>query len=145
MSIPSPIGLPQELKLGEVDFSLPANSRSYQVNVQPSNQPSVTQTGISVINAAAGPPTTIPQFSSQTLYFDLPAGSSPSTFIDNRFTTISFKANIAVTTAIAGAGATMTGYQRSGGYSWIDRNRNGRKSISSSGYRNDLWNAICDC
>jgi len=112
MSIPSPIGLPQELKLGEVDFSLPMDARSYQVNVQPSNQPSVTQTGISVVSAAAGPPTTVPQFSSQTLYFDLPAGSSPSTFIDNRFTTLSFKANLAVTTGFTAAIGT-SGYQRS--------------------------------
>ena len=143
MSIPSPIGLPQELKLGEVDFSLPADARSYQVNVQPSNQPSVTQTSISVISAAAGPPTTTPQFSSQTLYFDLPAGSSPSTFIDNRFTTISFRANLSVTTAFVGAFA-QTGYQRSGGYSWIDRmyitaqNGNIVEDVTEYGLVNDL-------
>jgi len=143
MSIPSPIGLPQELKLGEVDFSLPSDSRSYQVNVQPSNVPSVTQTGISVVSAASGPPTTTPQFSSQTLYFDLPAGNSPSTFIDNRFTTISFKANLAVTTTFAGAFA-QTGFQRSGGYSWIDRmyitaqNGNIVEDITEYGLVNDL-------
>jgi len=143
MSIPSSVGLPQEMKLGEVDFSLPADARSYQVNVQPSNVSSVSQTGISVISAAAGPPTVNPQFSSQTLYFDLPAGASPSTFIDNRFTTISFKANLAVTTAFAGAFA-QTGYQRSGGYSWIDRmyitaqNGNIVEDITEYGLVNDL-------
>ena len=143
MSIPSPIGLPQELKLGEVDFSLPADARSYQVNVQPSNVSSVAQTGISVISAAGGPPTTTPQFSSQTLYFDLPAGSSPSTFIDNRFTTISFRANLTVTTAFVGAFA-QTGYQRSGGYSWIDRmyitaqNGNIVEDVTEYGLVNDL-------
>ena len=144
MSIPSPIGLPQELKLGEVDYSLPADARSYQVNVQPSNVSQVVQTGISVVNAAAGPPTVVPQFTSQTLFFDLPAGSSPSTFIDNRFTTISFRANLAVTVAIAGSGAAMTGYQRSGGYSWIDRmyitaqNGNIVEDITEFGLVNDL-------
>jgi hypothetical protein len=143
MSIPSPIGLPQELKLGEVDFSLPADARSYQVNVQPSNVASVAQTGISVISAGAGPPTTTPQFTSQTLYFDLPAGASPSTFIDNRFTTISFRANLAVTTAFVGAFA-QTGYQRSGGYSWIDRmyitaqNGNIVEDVTEYGLVNDL-------
>jgi len=143
MSIPSPIGLPQELKLGEVDFSLPADARSYQVNVQPSNVSSVSQTGISVISAAAGPPTTTPQFTSQTLYFDLPAGSSPSTFIDNRFTTISFRANMSVTTAFVGAFA-QTGYQSSGGYSWIDRmyitaqNGNIVEDVTEYGLVNDL-------
>jgi len=144
MSIPSAVGLPSEMKLGEVDYSLPPDARSYQVNVQPSNQPSVTQTGISVVNAAAGPPTTTPQFTSQTLFFDLPCGASPSTFIDNRFTTISFKVNLAVTTAIAGAGAAMTGYQRSGGYSWIDRmyitaqNGNIVEDVTEYGLVNDL-------
>ena len=143
MSIPSPIGLPQELKLGEVDYSLPADARSYQVNVQPSNLASVTQTGISVVSAAAGPPTTVPQFTSQTLYFDLPAGSSPSTFIDNRFTTISFKANLAVTTGFTAAIGT-SGFLRSGGYSWIDRiyitaqNGNIVEDITEYGLVNDL-------
>jgi hypothetical protein len=144
MSIPSAVGLPQEMKLGDVDYSLPPDARSYQVNVQPSNLASVVQTGISLVNAAAGPPTVTPQFTSQTLYFDLPCGASPSTFIDNRFTTISFRANISVTTAIAGAGATLTAYQRSGGYSWFDRmyitaqNGNIVEDITEYGLVNDL-------
>jgi len=120
MSIPSPIGLPQELKLGEVDYSLPADARSYQVNVQPSNVQTVAQTGISLICAASSAPTTLPQFNSQTIYFDLPAGSSPSTFIDNRYTTLSFRANVAITTAVTGSSITSA-FQRSGGYSWFDR------------------------
>lgn len=144
MSIPSAVGLPTEMKLGEVDYSLPADARSYAVNVQPSNLSSVSVAGISLVNAAAGPPTTIPQFTSQTLYFDLPCGASPSTFIDNRFTTISFRANITVTTAIAGAGAAVTAYQRSGGYSWFDRmyvtaqNGNIVEDVTEYGLVNDL-------
>jgi hypothetical protein len=143
MSIPSPIGLPLELKLGEIDYSLPADARSYQVNVQPSNVSQVVQTGISVISAISAPPTTVPQFTSQTIYFDLPASSSSSTFIDNRFTTLSFRANMAVTTAFVGASA-QTGFQRSGGYSWIDRmyitaqNGNIIEDITEFGLVNDL-------
>ena len=144
MSIPSPMGIPTEMKLNEVDFSLPSDARSYQVNIQPSNISSVQQLGISCVNAAPGPPTAPPQFVSQTLYFDLPCGSSPSTFIDSRFTTLSFRANMAITTAIAGAGATATAYQRSGGYSWIDRmyitaqNGNIIEDITEYGLVNDL-------
>jgi len=143
MSIPSPIGLPQELKLGEVDYSLPADARSYAVNVQPSNISSVTQTGISLVCAASSTPTTLPQFSSQTLYFDLPAGSSPSTFIDNRFTTLSFRANVSITTAVTAASITSA-FQRSGGYSWFDRmyitaqNGNIIEDITEFGLVNDL-------
>jgi len=143
MSIPSPIGLPQELKLGEVDFSLPADARSYGVNVQPSNVSTVTQTGISLICAASSAPTTLPQFTSQTIYFDLPAGASPSTFIDNRFTTISFRANVAITTGVTAASITSA-FQRSGGYSWFDRmyitaqNGNIVEDITEYGLVNDL-------
>jgi hypothetical protein len=143
MSIPSPIGLPQELKLGEVDYSLPADARSYQVNVQPSNVSSVAQTGISLICAASSAPTTLPQFNSQTIYFDLPAGNSPSTFIDNRFTTLSFRANVSITTAVTAASITSA-FQRSGGYSWFDRmyitaqNGNIVEDITEFGLVNDL-------
>ena len=143
MSIPSPIGLPQELKLGEVDYSLPADARSYAVNVQPSNISQVQQTGISLICASSAVPTTLPQFSSQTLYFDLPAGSSPSTFIDNRFTTLSFRANVSITTAVTASSITSA-FQRSGGYSWFDRmyitaqNGNIIEDITEFGLVNDL-------
>jgi len=143
MSIPSPIGLPQELKLGEVDYSLPGDARSYAVNVQPSNVSEVKQTGISLICASNSTPTTLPQFSSQTLYFDLPAGSSPSTFIDNRFTTLSFRANVSITTAVTASSITSA-FQRSGGYSWFDRmyitaqNGNIIEDITEFGLVNDL-------
>lgn len=142
MSIPSAVGLPSEMKLGEVDYSLPPDARSYQVNVQPSNVSQVVQLGISVISAGAGPPTTTPQFSSQTIYFDLPCGASPSTFIDNRFTTISFRATLNVTTALSAVVATA--YQRSGGYSWLDRmyitaqNGNIVEDVTEYGLVNDL-------
>jgi len=143
MSIPSAVGLPQEMKLGEVDFSLPPDARSYQVNVQPSNISSVSQTGISLICAASSAPTTLPQFTSQTLYFDLPCGASPSTFIDNRFTTISFRANVSITTAVTAASITSA-FQRSGGYSWFDRmyitaqNGNIVEDVTEFGLVNDL-------
>lgn len=143
MSIPSPIGLPLELKLGEVDFSLPADARSYQVNVQPSNISQIQQTGISLVCAASAAPTTLPQFSSQTLFFDLPAGSSASTFIDNRFTTLSFRANVSITTAVTAASITSA-FQRSGGYSWFDRmyitaqNGNIVEDVTEFGLVNDL-------
>jgi hypothetical protein len=143
MSIPSPIGLPLELKLGEVDFSLPADARSYAVNVQPSNVSQVAQTGISLICGANSAPTVTPQFTSQTIYFDLPAGSSPSTFLDNRFTTLSFRANVSITTAVTASSITSA-FQRSGGYSWFDRmyitaqNGNIVEDVTEFGLVNDL-------
>jgi len=144
MSIPSPIGLPLELKLGEVDFSLPADARSYAVNVQPSNVSQVSQSGISLVCGANSPPTTTPLFSSQTIYFDLPAGASPSTFLDNRFTTLSFRANVAIQGATVTAGSITSAFQRSGGYSWFDRmyvtaqNGNIVEDVTEFGLVNDL-------
>lgn len=120
MSIPSAIGIPSEMKLNEVDFSLPADARSYDVKIQGSNLSSVIGPQVSLATAAGAGSTltTTPQFNSQTIYFDLPCGQSPSTFLDNRFTTLSFNATMTVNTAITNIG---NAYQRSGGYSWFDR------------------------
>jgi hypothetical protein len=120
MSIPSAIGIPQEMKLNEVDFSLPSDARSYDVKIQPSNLSSVVGPVVSMVTSgvAGATLTTTPQFNSQTLYFDLPCGQSPSTFLDNRFTTLSFNATMTVNTAVTSA---PSAYQRSGGYSWFDR------------------------
>jgi hypothetical protein len=77
------------------------------------------------------------------LFFDLPAGSSPSTFIDNRFTTLSFRANVSITTAVTAASITSA-FQRSGGYSWFDRmyitaqNGNIIEDVTEFGLVNDL-------
>jgi hypothetical protein len=119
MSIPSVIGIPAEMKLGEVDFSLPPDARSYAVKVMASNVQSVASPPISLVSAGAGPPTVTPQFVSQNIFFDLPCGQSPSTFLDTRFSTISFKATM--TCSIVASGAVTNGYLRSGGYSFFDR------------------------
>jgi len=119
MSIPSVVGIPAEMKLGEVDFSLPPDSRSYAVKVMASNVQSVASPPIALNATAASPPTTIPQFVSQNVFFDLPCGQSPSTFLDTRFSTISFKATM--TCSVAASGAIASGYLRSGAYSFFDR------------------------
>jgi len=120
MSIPSQIGIPAEMKLGEIDYSLPPDARSYAVKVMASNVQSVASPPISLVSAGAGPPTTTPQFVAQNIYFDLPCGQSPSTFLDTRFSTITFRATL--TCSIAGAGSTTTSANlRSGGYSFFDR------------------------
>jgi len=146
MSIPSVVGIPSEMRLGDVDFSLPPDSRSYAVKVMASNVQSVASPPISLISAGAGAPTTTPQFVSQNVYFDLPCGQSPSTFLDTRFSTISFKATM--TCSIAGAGSTATGYLRSGAYSFFDRmyitGGNGQvlEDIGEFGLVNDLLTSL---
>jgi hypothetical protein len=143
MSIPSAIGIPSEMKLNEVDFSLPTDARSYDVRVQPSNISSVVGPRNSLIASANATLTTTPQFTSQTLFFDLPCGQSPSTFLDNRFTTLSFNATVTCQTAVTSSSLTSA-YQRSGGYSWFDRlyicaqNGNIIEDITELGLVNDL-------
>lgn len=120
MSIPSVVGIPAEMRLGDVDFSLPPDSRSYAVKVMASNVQSIASPPISLISAGAGVPTTTPQFVSQNVFFDLPCGQSPSTFLDTRFSTISFRATL--TCSVAGTGSTTTsGQVRGGAYSFFDR------------------------
>lgn len=120
MSIPSVVGIPAEMRLGDVDFSLPPDARSYAVKVMASNVQSVASPPISLVSAAAGAPTTTPQFVSQNVFFDLPCGQSPSTFLDTRFSTISFRATL--TCSVAGTGSTITsGQVRGGAYSFFDR------------------------
>lgn len=120
MSIPSQIGIPAEMKLGEIDFSLPPDARSYAVKVMASNVQSVASPPISIISAGAGAPTATPQFVAQNIYFDLPCGQSPSTFLDTRFSTITFRATL--TCSVNGAGSTVTTANlRGGAYSFFDR------------------------
>jgi hypothetical protein len=120
MSIPSVVGIPAEMKLGDVDFSLPPDARSYAVKVMASNVQSVASPVISMIQASAGI-LNQPQFVAQNIFFDLPCGQSPSTFLDTRFSTISFKATLTFPTTVTGAGCNPLGYLRSGGYSFFDR------------------------
>lgn len=120
MSIPSVVGIPAEMRLGDVDFSLPPDSRSYAVKVMASNVQSVSSPAISLIQGAAGI-IAQPQFVSQNIFFDLPCGQSPSTFLDTRFSTISFRATISFPTSVVGASSNPNAYLRSGGYSFFDR------------------------
>ena len=128
MSLPSAVGLPKELMLGNLDQSLPPDAKSFSVKVQPSNLSTVVgsfSTGTTsnlVLND-------IP-FPTQNIVFDLPCGTSPSMFLDNRFTTVSFNVTLECTDGGTGTGGTGTAiqswgdtgaFQRSGGHSWLDR------------------------
>jgi len=140
MSLPSAISLPQEMQLGTLDYSLPPEARSYQVKVQPSNISSIVSPDISIASGLVG--TDLP-FPSQQIIFDLPCGSSPSTFLDNRFTTLNFTATYAVG-AVASAGVITSAYLRSNANSFFDRmyitSQNGQilEDITEYGLVNDL-------
>lgn len=118
MSLPSPEGVPKEMETGSLPFSLPPEAKSMQVRVQPSNISSIVSNTITLtastnINA---------EFPIQNLIFDLPAGQSPSQFLDSRQTTLNFRATYEIvnggTTAVMG---TTNGYLRSHAGAWFDR------------------------
>jgi hypothetical protein len=117
MSLPSSVGLPNEMMLGNLDYSLPPDAKSYSVKVQPSNISSVTSPTYSTATTATHLDLTFP---SQNIIFDLPAGASPSMFLDSRFTTLGFRMTINVITG-GTASVVTSGYLRSHANSFFDR------------------------
>ena len=117
MSLPSSVSLPSEMMLGSLDYSLPAEARSFQIKVQPSNISQIVSPDIPIAAALEGSDLAYP---SAQLIFDIPCGSSPSTFLDNRFTTLNFTATYAVG-ATASAAAISSANLRSNANSFFDR------------------------
>jgi hypothetical protein len=139
MSLPSAVSLPAEMQLGSLDYSLPPDARSYQVKVQPSNISQIVSPDIAFSTSATGLDYPFP---SQQLIFDIPCGSSPSTFIDNRFTTLNFTATYA--NGSTNAGVLTSANLRSNANSFFDRmyitSQNGQilEDITEYGLVNDL-------
>ena len=117
MSLQSSVGLPHEMDLGYLDKSIPPDAKSFSVKIQPSNLSQI-QTSFTPATASANLGDLV--FPSQNILFDLPCSSSPSMFIDSRFTTLNFSANFAITSA--GVNSKFAdSYLRSGAYAWFDR------------------------
>lgn len=117
MSLPSAVGLPAEMQLGTLDYSLPSDAKSFSVRVQPSNLSQIVSAPQTLT-----PSTTLDNisFPSQNIIFDLPAGASSSMFLNNAMSTISFRAT--TTTSAGSSAAFMTSaFLRSGAYSFFDR------------------------
>lgn len=147
MALPSSIGLPQEMMLGNLDFSLPPDAKSFSVKIQPSN--------LSQIQGSFTTPTGAATFSGDNpfpisnIIFDLPVGSSPSMFLDSRFTTLNFQMNVSITNAgTQNTGSFGSSYLRGGAYSWFDRmyitSQNGQivEDIQEFGLINDTLCAL---
>ena len=99
----SPVGLPTEVKLGSLDYSLPPDARSTSVKIQPSNiaqiQSATLSTGLLKKTAGTAGNNVELSFPIQNLIFDIPAGASPSQFIDTRFSTLNFRMQVYLSTA----------------------------------------------
>lgn len=97
----SPVGLPAEVKLGSLDYSLPPDAKSFTTKIQPSNISSIVSstfsTGLLTADkTGVGSAPSDFQFPVQNILFDVPT-SSQSTFIDTRMSTLNFKMNIELT------------------------------------------------
>jgi len=120
--LPSSVGLPQEMMLGHLDYSLPPDSRSMSIKVLPSNINTYQTSGFTVGGASATTYAGDVSIPSQNIIFDIPCGGSPSQFMDTRFTTLNFQASCAITAiGTVASGTLFNAYQRGGGYSWFDR------------------------
>ena len=147
MSLPSSVGLPQEMMLGHLDYSIPPDAKSFSVKVQPSNLSQIQTTFTPAVTATSyfGD---MP-FPAQNIIFDLPCGSSPSMFLDSRFTTLNFQLNVAFTgIGTIGAGTFYDSYLRGCAASWFDRmyitSQNGQiiEDIGEFGLMNDTLIAL---
>jgi hypothetical protein len=128
MNIPSAIALPQEFRIDQVDYSLPPAARSIPMKIMPTNVSTVTSGTLTSITGANTSYVGDQAFPSQSIIFDLPAGMSPSMFIDNRFTTLNFRALI--TQVQVSAAATTNTNIRGSAYSFFDRQYiNGQNGI----------------
>ena len=108
--------LPQELKLGELDYEIPRSASSRTIKVFPYQNQSITYSGLSlVLGANASADIAIPQ---QNIDWVLPTSQSPSTFLDTRLTTLNYRMTITSTTAVTQA--LTFAYLRSSAYSWFD-------------------------
>ena len=146
MSLPSSVGLPNEMMLGNLDYSIPPDAKSFSVKVQPSNLSSIVSSTYTM--PAATTYLGDVAFPSQNIIFDLPCGASPSTFLDSRFTTLNYQMTVTVTTAGNAATTHFDGYLRSGAYSFFDRvyltGQNGQiiEDIGEYGLVNDTLCAL---
>ena len=146
-SLPSSVGLPQEMMLGNLDYSIPPDAKSFSVKVQPSNISQVQTTFSTGATATTYWGDMV--FPAQNIIFDLPCGSSPSMFLDSRFTTLNFQMNVSYTNAgNIGTGTLYPSYLRGGAYSWFDRmyitSQNGQivEDIGEFGLVNDTLVAL---
>lgn len=147
MSLPSSVGLPQEILQGSLDYSIPPDAKSFSIKVQPSNTSSVSttfSTGTSATTYWGDMPAT-----SQNIIFDLPCGASPSLFLDNRMTTLNFQMTVSITDAgNQSTGTLYNSYLRGGAYSWFDRmyitSQNGQiiEDVGEFGLVNDTLCAL---
>jgi len=117
-AIPSPEGVPSEVENASLPYSLPHESKSNQIRIQPTNLSTIVSNTYTLNSSAFNE---IP-FPVQNIYFDLPCSGSPSTFIDTRQTLVNFKVTYEIvsagSSAVVGANA---GYLRSSGNSFINR------------------------
>jgi len=119
LNLPSSVGLPSEMKYN-LDYSMPPESKSYSIRIQPSNVSQVT-TSFSFANTATTYWGDMPCPASNII-FDIPCGSSPSLFLDNRLTTLNFQMTTTFTAAgTINAGSFYNSYLRGGAHSWFDR------------------------
>ena len=96
-SLPTNVGLPAELSVNSIDPIMPPEAKSNSIKVYAINNATVTGT-FTADNTASAVHSEIP-FPQNEINFDLPCSQSPSTWLDTRLSTISFRAVVTVVNA----------------------------------------------
>lgn len=109
-------GLPLEMKLSDLDISVPEGTSSRNVRIQPSNLSSIVSPTTTYPAAAANLADS--PFNAQTIVFDLPAGQRGQ-WIDTRQSSLTFRAIYEVVSA-GTANGVATAQLRSGAHAFFD-------------------------
>lgn len=120
-TIPSHVGLPQELSLASIDPIMPPEAKSNSIKVYAINNASVSADVVTDNHTNAGGINSEIAFPQNEISFDLPCSQSSDTFLDCRQSSLSFR--MVVTVKQAGAVHIKSGTLRSSAYSYFDNMR----------------------
>lgn len=110
-------GLPLEMKLSDLDITVPEGTSSRNVRIQPSNLSTIVSPAATYPAASAN--MADQPFNAQTVVFDIPAGVRGQ-YIDTRQSSLTFRATYTVTNAGSACGVA-TAQLRAGAASFFDR------------------------
>jgi hypothetical protein len=119
MSLPISIGIPDEVK-GTLGFNLPADAKSIQAKILPSNVSSISSGTLTIPTTQAAGNIEL-TFPSQEIRFNIPCMQSPSMYLDTRMTSLTFRMNVVCTNATVPAAGALNVCLRSSANAFFDR------------------------
>lgn len=119
MSLPISVGIPEEVK-GNLGYNLPADAKSVQAKILPSNVSTISSGTLTVPTTQAAGNMEF-SFPSQEIRFNIPCMQSPSMYLDTRMTSLTFRMSVALTNGTAPAAGQLNVNLRSSANAFFDR------------------------